>query len=410
MDVEESYFLAEGQTNLIAENARKMIGSTLNAVETMGLSGEFLSTTSHEIRTELNGIVGMAQLISDTPLTQEQRNCIDAILQSTTGLLKTINYMLDISKIESGQMDILESPMDLHSLCDQLRDQFLPFAEQKRIGLECKCQSNVPLSVMCDTALLERVLRNFLKSALKRTCQGSVSLEINCLKKSAQGAEISFQIIDTGDEIDAEKQAVLLTPPICTNAESFQELYKKVGMDLAVGRQLIELLKGEFDLISAPSKGTNLRIDITLRQGNHPASFQPADSDRIKTIIKSNARVLLAEDNKVNQKMVASILGRAGCDVDVVDNGEDAVLKISETRYDIVLMDCEMPIMDGFEAATRIRAMDELTRTVPIIALTAHVMKGDRDKCIDSGMDGYLPKPVARQSLIDLVNKYIPVE
>ena len=179
-------------------------------------------------------------------------------------------------------------------------------------------------------------------------------------------------------------------------------------MGLAVCKRLIEIMDGELDLVTAKGKGSTFCINLTLRQANRPAPIKLADGGRIKTITMPNATVLLAEDNKVNQKVVVSILCKAGCEVDVADNGADAIRQIREKHYDLVLMDCQMPIMDGFEATAGIRAMDEPTRRVPIIALTAHAMKGDKKVCLDSGMDDYLSKPVGRAELIDIINKHIP--
>ena len=406
---EENTVPKEEKTTQMAEDAKKMLYDTLNTIETTSLTGKFLTTTSHEIRTALNGIVGMAQLISDTQLTHEQRNCIDTILQSTTGLLKTINYVLDISKIESGQMDICETVIDLRSMCDRLHGMFRPLAEQKGLDFKCECQRSVPISVMCDEGLVERMLGNLVENALEYTHQGSVILNIECHEKSPKGARISFQIIDTGIGLDEEQRTAILETPTHTDAESFQQLHRKTGMGLAVSRQLIELMGGELDLVSTKNEGTTLCVNLTLSQANRPASFTPAETDRIKTI-RPNARVLLAEDNKVNQKVVISILRKAGCEVDAVENGKDAVRKLCENRYDMVLMDCQMPVMDGFEATARIRSLDEPICRIPIIALTAHAMKDDKQKCLDSGMDDYLPKPVGRQELIDTINKHVTLK
>ncbi len=391
------------KTSQIAEDTKKMIYSTLDAAETTGLTGKFLATTSHEIRTALNGIVGMAQLISDTQLSYEQRNCINTILQSTTGLLKTINYVLDISKIESGQMEVCETILDLRSMCDRLSDTFRPLARQKGLAFKCECQRNVPISVMCDEGLLEHMLVNLLENALEHTHQGSVVLNIECRKKGPEGAGLSFQVIDTGTGIDEDRQAVIIGKPGQPHAGSFQQLHQESGMGLAICKQLVELMDGELGLVSAKGKGSKFSVDLTLRQANSPASF---NLDRTKTITKPNTKVLLAEDNKANQKVVVSILRKAGCEIDVADNGEEAVQKFQENHYDMVLMDCQMPLMDGFEATARIRAMDEPTCRIPIIALTAQAMKGDKKRCLTCGMDDYLSKPIERQDLIDLINKY----
>jgi CheY-like chemotaxis protein len=356
------------------------------------LTGHLLAGTSHEIRTELNGIVGMAQLIADTTLTPEQRTCIDTIMQSTTGLIKSISYVMDISKIETGQMEVNEEPVDLRELCDTLHRMFRTRTAQKKVHLECECLSNVPLSVMCDERIMERVLNNLITHALKGTFGGSIKLSIECIHKSSEGAALSVHVSSTGSSQESPESAESVFARHSDN-------------NLAISNQLIELMGGKFDIIRETEHSSIYRMNLTLQQGNRPASINFAGHDRIKTI-NPGTRVLLAEDNRLNQKVILSILNKAGCEVDAVDNGEKAVRQISANRYDIILMDCQMPVMDGFEATERIRRLDEPKSNIPIIALTAHTMKGDKQKCLESGMNAYLPKPISRQDLIDIINAF----
>ncbi|MDF7798456.1 response regulator [Pontiellaceae bacterium B1224] len=369
------------------------------------ISGRLLSAVSHDIRTSLTGIVGMAQLVSDTELNTEQRNYINAIQQSSSSLLKTINYVLDIASLESGKMELNESAADLHSLCKKVMRIMRPLADLKSLNLSCVCDDSVPLSIMCDENLMEHLISNLLQNSINNTDQGSVSLNISCPGKSQKGADFVFRISDTRSEPNSF--AANQEPPLQKNDHAASSVSENTeGMEQIIIHHLLELLGGKLEISEENGIGYTSIIHVTLQQANRPAPLVFANVDQVKKIIKPNLRVLFAEDNKLNQKVVEKLLSNAGCEVDTASNGTIALQKLQTFSYDLVIMDCQMPVMDGYEATAAIRNMGEPTSQIPIIAVTANALAKDKQKCLDSGMNAYLTKPIDRQELIELINKF----
>ncbi len=382
----------------LAEEAREMAENANRA------KSEFLANMSHEIRTPLTGIVGMAQLLADNSLTGEQAECVETIQQSSHGLLRIINHVLDLSKIEAGQMEVRNDPVDLHEMCRNLTALFAPQAQHAGIEFKCGCRDNVPALLLGDDGLIEQILINLLGNAVKFTHEGSVTLNMECRRNTPEGADLCFQVIDTGIGIPPEKQEAVFKK--FTQADgSTKRNYGGTGLGLAICKQLAELMGGEIELESTPGKGTTFSLNLKLPHAAQPATTSGTNGES-PLVTRKGTRVLLAEDNLVNQNVVVAILRKAGCEVEAVDNGEEAIEQIQKEAYDIVLMDCQMPDMDGFEATAKIRAMSEPFCNIPIIAVTAHAMKEDKQKCIDGGMNDYLAKPIGRQALITIINQY----
>jgi PAS domain S-box-containing protein len=399
----EEQIIAAGK---MAEEAKEMAERAREIAENANQAkSEFLANMSHEIRTPLNGIVGMAQLLTDTRLTDEQSNCVETIVQSTTGLIKIINHVLDISKIEAGQMDVRRSVINLRDICNSLFYMFQTQAIQNGLELKCNCQDNVPPFVVGDEGLIEQVLVNLLGNAIKFTHHGSVTLNIETHSNTGNEVELYFQVIDTGIGIEKEMQDTIFEK--FTQADgSAKRLYGGTGLGLAISKQLVELMGGKIGLVSSHGKGSTFFFSLKLPVSESVTPLQQHRETGPAKVERSDVRILLVEDNKVNQKVAIAILKKAGCEVDAVDNGQDAVQQIRMVQYDLVLMDCQMPVMDGFEATAVIRNMDEPLRSIPIIAITAHAMHDDRRKCLEGGMDDYVPKPVSRQTLIEVINKF----
>jgi PAS domain S-box-containing protein len=388
----------------MAEDSKELALRAYEVSENASQSkSEFLAGMSREIRTPLNDILGMAGLLSGNNLTSDQKNAIETIQQSSSSLLKTINHVLDIAKMEAGQMEVREEILDLWELCKNLQVRFGPQADSKGLKLVCRCQDTVPLYLVGDAKLLEQVLEELIGNALKFTREGSVSLNIECHSKSISGAGIHIKVRDTGIGIPSENQDSIFEKKIKTGT-SENRLFG--GLGLAISKQQVELMGGVLGVISSEGKGSTFHFTLSLPQAMDPSSIHAVENSRAKTISRKNTRVLLVEDNKVNQKVGVAILKKIGCHVDAVDNGKYAVQQFRKESYDVVLMDCEMPILDGFETTAQIRAMREPACSVPIIAITANAMKDDEKRCIDAGMDDYISKPVSREVLVKLINKH----
>ncbi|WP_372796523.1 response regulator [Pontiella sp.] len=390
----------------LAEESRMMEERARKGAEKLSqVQSEFLANLSRDIRTPLNDIVGMSQMLLDRPDEEEQENCVKIIERSSDGLLKTIDDVLEIATIESGQLEVQVDAFDLRELFVGIRQRYRETAQGLDISFKSKVAEEVPLYLIGDAKLLNRVLTNLVDNAMKYTAYGSVTLLAECSAKSKDGAELVFKVIDTGNGISKDKQAMIFDAH--TTASPMEQYHSGRGLGLAVCKRQVELMGGSIGIESEEGEGTTVYFELCLPQSNHPVEFNVPERDTDKTVRNPGAAVLLVEDNKVNQKVVSTMLTKAGCKVTTADNGRDALLCLRNKKFDLVLMDCAMPVMDGFEATRQIRAMDGDIAKIPVVAITANAMKEDELKCLDSGMNDYIAKPVSRPVLIKKLNKYL---
>ena len=365
---------------------------------------DFLATMSHEMRTPLNGILGMAELLSDTPLTAAQRADVGQLKECADALLAVINDVLDLSKIEAGRLELEAIPFDVRDVVHQALRTLAPRAQQKGLDLRCDLAAAIPPCVVGDPLRLQQVLLNLAANAIKFTPAGQVTVRAAAALQ-ARDCVLHFQVADTGIGIAPAQQEAIFHAFNQADSSTSRH-YGGSGLGLTICRRLVEAMGGRIWVESRLGRGSTfhctVRLPTALREPPAPVAPAPAR-------VRGPLRILVVEDNPVNQRLATRLLQKEGHTVTVAGSGADALRLLRREAVDLVLMDVEMPDMDGCTTTMAIRQEEHgSARHVPIVALTAHAMKGDRERCLASGMDGYLAKPIQRSELLDALNQYAP--
>jgi signal transduction histidine kinase/DNA-binding response OmpR family regulator len=369
---------------------------------------QFLANMSHEIRTPINGIVGMAELLDATRLNERQRRYLKAVHRSAESLLELVNDVLDLSKVEAGCAELNNVDFDLRNALEEALDLQRTRAHAKGLALEAAVAPEVPRMLRGDAAILRRVLMNLIGNAIKFTERGSVRVEVSRVQ-SGDALLVRFAVSDTGIGLTREQTSRVFDAFTQADATHARK-YGGTGLGLTICRELVELMGGRIGVMSEPGQGSIFWFTARLDRALASAPVSTATPSRLLAPLAGH--VLLVEDNELNCEVARGMLEGLGLQVSVATNGAEAIQAVAHQSFDLVLMDCQMPELDGFEASRRICAQAAAggARRVPIIALTASAVRGDRERCLAAGMDGYIAKPIRTADLHAAIRPWLAIQ